>query len=437
VSDLVERGGDDQDAEVVTVEAAPLGGPVDPPAEHRTLYANVMQGRDEPLAPIVPAVWRNPDQRRAVLRWVAWYAWYLLRFHAVRSPKYAGKTALWTPVGVGRLLGRTVRWATAEEGNWSLRQHAANRNDAETWLKLDRTRERQARWRWLVVLGAAAVLAVGLALLLSPWAPWWVRWATLVGVVPALARLGRPADKPITDRVTTGPRFTRLTGEMVRQAVVALGIQRIKEPGDIAFPPPGIHRDGPGWLARFNLPAGVEAVEGDGERRGRLSSALRLPVDQVWPGPGPEHAGQVDLWVGYLPASKMGQPRWSLASETARTSCSSRTSSAPTSGSGRSHAAVRPQLPDRRCARLREVVRGPDSGHHRRAGPDLRDEDRRVQGHRRLRRPGPAVLHLRLRRRRQALAGGRAISRGVWPRRSAAASGSAGPGNAARHRRAR
>ena len=56
------------------------------------------------------------------------------------------------------------------------------------------------------------------------------------------------------------------------------------------------------------------------ERRGRLSSALRLPVDQAWPGAGPDHAGQLDLWVGYLPASKMGQPKWSLAAPNARTS---------------------------------------------------------------------------------------------------------------------
>lgn len=40
----------------------------------------------------------------------------------------------------------------------------------------------------------------------------------------------------------------------------------------------------------------------------------------MWPTAGPEHAGQLDLWVGYLPSSKMGQPRWSLASPTARTS---------------------------------------------------------------------------------------------------------------------
>lgn len=306
------------DAETVEVAAPVLGGPVDPPDQPRTLYANVVQRRDEPLTPIVPAVWRNPDQRREVIRWVAWYAGYQIRFHAFRGPLYLGRTAWYTPRGAGRLLHRTIRWARAEEGNWSLRQHAADRNDAETWLKLDKHRQRTASWRWWLVGPASAAAAAG-GFATYELAPWYVLAAAAVGGTSALARAGRPAGKTITDRVTTGPRFTKLTGDMVRQAVVALRIQGIKEPGDIDFPPPGIHRDGPGWLARFNLPHGLEAVDVL-EKRGRLSSALRLPVDQVWLSAGPEHAGQVDLWVGYLPSSKMGQPRWSLASPTARTS---------------------------------------------------------------------------------------------------------------------
>jgi S-DNA-T family DNA segregation ATPase FtsK/SpoIIIE len=51
----------------------------------------------------------------------------------------------------------------------------------------------------------------------------------------------------------------------------------IKEPAQLSFPTP-IHRDGPGWLARVDLPTGVEAVKVI-EKRGALSSALRLPVD--------------------------------------------------------------------------------------------------------------------------------------------------------------
>jgi S-DNA-T family DNA segregation ATPase FtsK/SpoIIIE len=308
----------EDDAESYVVEPVQLGGPVDPPDEPRTLYANVVQRRDEPLRPIVPAEWRNRDQRREVLRWLLWYGWYLVRFHAVRSPKYTGKTAWYTPRGAWRLLVRIVRWARAEEGNWHLRQEAANRNDAATWLQLDRHRQRSSAARWWIVGVGLTVASVLLALLLTV-APWWWRWLALPAAVPVLARAGRPADATITDRVSTGPRFTRLTGEMVRNALCSIGLSRIKDPAQLKFPPPGIHRDGPGWLARVDLPEGATATEVI-ERRDRLSSALRLPVDQVWPAAGPGHEGQLDLWVGYLPSSKMGQPRWSLASPTARTS---------------------------------------------------------------------------------------------------------------------
>ena len=303
------------DAERVGIASGVVGRPVDPP-ERRPTFAAIVS-REDARRPIVPASLRSPEQRRQLVRWTAGYAAHAAAYHLTRSPKYAAKLAVWAPVGAARLVGRVLVWATAEgNGQWALRQQAANRGDAATWLQLDRTRERQSRWRWWVV-GVGAALAVALVLVLtSGLVPWWARWVALAAVVPALAWYGRPADRPILDRVTVGPQFTRLTAEMVRTALVQVGAA--KDPAEVTFPVE-IHRDGPGWLARVNLPAGVEAVTVI-ERRGRLSSALRLPVDQVWPAVGPEHAGQLDLWVGMMPASKMGQPRWSLAADNARTS---------------------------------------------------------------------------------------------------------------------
>jgi S-DNA-T family DNA segregation ATPase FtsK/SpoIIIE len=138
------------------------------------------------------------------------------------------------------------------------------------------------------------------------------------GVLFGLARAGRPVDKPLTSPAVTVTRYERLTAEKVREALCALPIAGLKDPKKITFPMQ-IHRDGPGQLARVNLPIGVEAVEVC-EKRGKLSSALRLPVDQVWPTAGPDHAGQLDLWVGYQPASKMKPPRWSIAEDGARIS---------------------------------------------------------------------------------------------------------------------
>jgi S-DNA-T family DNA segregation ATPase FtsK/SpoIIIE len=308
------------DAETVGVIEAHQGVPVDPPdVSIGTTWADITR-TDARRKPIVPAWLLSPDQRRQTAKQLTGAVGYWAAFHGVRSPWYMAKTAWYAPKGAGRLVGKVLGWAMAEQGNWELRQKAATSNDPHVWMQLDKKRSKNAQARWIALGVLCLILAVGLAVVLAmdlvPSLAW--RAAAVVSVL-LFARLGRPVDKPITDRVTHGRKFTKLTGEMVRNAMVALNLTAMKEPGSIEFAHPGIHVDGPGWLARVNLPAGLEAVKVL-EMRGALSSALRLPVDQVWPSAGPDHAGQVDLWVGYQPASKMGQPKWSLGDPNARTS---------------------------------------------------------------------------------------------------------------------
>lgn len=314
------------DAETIEVIDAEPGDPVDAPTDvpFTVTWADITSTTMRDRIPIIPAWLRNPGQRSATLRALVANLGYYAAFHATRSPKYVAKLAWYAPVGVFRVGGRLLHWATAEEGNWGLRQNAANTNDAFTWQALNKTRSRESKARWWALgAGAAAICTAGTALAVAEYlgevmpAVGW--YATATGAALLLARAGRPADRRITDRVSNRPPFVKLTADMVRQALISLNLPRFTEPGQVEFVHPGIHRDGPGWLARINLPAGMEAVKVL-EKRGGLSSALRLPVDQVWPSAGPEHAGQVDLWVGYQPASMMDEPRWSLASENARTS---------------------------------------------------------------------------------------------------------------------
>ncbi|NES28944.1 cell division protein FtsK [Micromonospora terminaliae] len=298
------------------IEADQVGGAVDP-ADRRATFADVVS-RTDARRPIVPAALRNPDARRALVRWSAGYGGHTALYHLTRSPKYAAKVAVYAPRGAWRASAAVLWWAVGGRENFQLRQEAASKNDPHTWQQLDRRREKASGARWWVVGAAVVLLAallVGVEVAGMPPVGW---WAAVVGLVLLAAHYGRPADKPIVDRVTTKAAFTKLTGEMVRNAVVALSIG-VKEPGQITFPPPGIHKDGPGWLARFNLPGAIVATTVL-EKRDNLAAALRLPVDQVWPEVGPDHPGQVDLWVGYQPSSKMGQPRWALAGDTARTS---------------------------------------------------------------------------------------------------------------------
>lgn len=282
-----------------------------------TVYATVTALAEGQRRPIIPAWMRTSQQRRAFLAHVWGLAWYTVGLQAFNSPKYLAKMALFAPWGLLVLLGRQLRWA-AHPNLKSLEDAAARKNDLDRGPIIARQLAEARKARFMMLGGELlGVTVVGLALWLA--APGWALWVAGAVAVPILARIGRPADKPIIEHVTLGRRFTRLTAEMVRDAVVSLRLTGLKGPGDITFPPPGIHADGPGWLARFELPPGLIAADVL-EKRDRLSGALRLPIDQVWPEVGPNHLAEVDLWVGYKPASAMGDPAWSLAEPTAVTS---------------------------------------------------------------------------------------------------------------------
>jgi DNA segregation ATPase FtsK/SpoIIIE, S-DNA-T family len=302
---------DDVDRESVLVGRIVPGPAVDPPDESRPFAPRGSGIRP----PVVPPWLASRAAVTATLTWAAKEARYHAGFHAMRAPKYAIKTAVYAVPGAARTITRLIRWASAEEGNWHLRQTAADRGDAAQWLALDARRQRQARWRWPVLIGGAVGLAAGTALLLVLPVPGVFRLLALAAATAAAARAGRPADMPITDRVSQGKAYRKLTAELVRRALLSVQLAGInsavaKDPNAITFPAE-IHRDGPGHLAVVDLPYGVEAADVIA-RRGRLASGLRLPLDQVWPEPAAGHTGRLALWVGHEPASQMRQPAWPL-----------------------------------------------------------------------------------------------------------------------------
>jgi S-DNA-T family DNA segregation ATPase FtsK/SpoIIIE len=291
------------DAETVAIEPARPGPPVDPPA---TTYADITARPD--VRPILPASLRSTEGRRALVRDTGRLAAHAAGFHAVRLPLYAGRAALYAPRGLWRAIYLPIRWASAEDGNWHLRQAAANKGDAQTWMQLDARRMKQSSWRWPLLLTLAFAVAVS-AWTFDHFAPGG-RWV-LVGALFLLAAwTGRPADRPILDRVTLGGRYVRLTAELVRAALVAAGAG-IKDGSAVAFVRE-IHRDGPGYTALVSLPAGVIATDVI-DKRDYLAAGFRLPADQVWPDPvDGEHPGVLSIWVADRPVSSMRQPAWPL-----------------------------------------------------------------------------------------------------------------------------
>lgn len=100
-------GTDDRES-VVTEQPRP-GVPVDP--------VNEISGtRRKRRQPIVPKWLRTKREVLATIRWAVNQAGYVAAFHGVRIPKYAGKVAIYAPVGAGRTVSRMARWADGRRG---------------------------------------------------------------------------------------------------------------------------------------------------------------------------------------------------------------------------------------------------------------------------------------------------------------------------------
>lgn len=316
-ADPVASAGEVIDADPGTVDndqTAPL--PVDQPgpatdADDRPLVDRLAE-MTKARRPILPSWLRSRDELAEVTRWAACHVGHVTTFHAVRVPVYAAKLFGRSPRGLVRVIAHTGAWVADAEGQ-ALREHAVDRKDAETYLKLKSV---QPRGRFTLVVLAAVVLTVG-ALLLVGFTPLVAQIAAAMVAVGVLGWIGTPADKSVFGgRAVVTHKAQRLTSDVVVRALAALGLAEInkavaKGGNGITFPAP-IVRDGPGWRAEIDLPYGVTVTD-ILERRPRLASGLRRPLGCVWPEPdADQHAGRLVLWVGDQDLRKSRQPAWPL-----------------------------------------------------------------------------------------------------------------------------
>jgi S-DNA-T family DNA segregation ATPase FtsK/SpoIIIE len=298
------------DAETVVITPPRQGGPVDPPDTVSKTWATITSTDNNGRRPILPAWMLSKQQRGTTLRAIGGNVGYTALYHATRSPKYIAKVAWYAPKGYWRAGRALFFFLTGGEQNWKLRNHAADANDALTWQSLNRVRAKESKTHIWLLIPAFVVLAVALAVAYHRGVVPGVAWYALpVALTLLAAYYGQPADKPILDRVQPGTPFRKLTAEIARASLLATGYG--KEPADFQFPKE-IAREGDGYLAIIDLPAGVTAAMMM-ERRVQVagSPALRMPLDQVWLKPG-AHAGQLHMWVGDKPVSHMKQPAWPL-----------------------------------------------------------------------------------------------------------------------------
>jgi S-DNA-T family DNA segregation ATPase FtsK/SpoIIIE len=263
--------------------------------------------------PVIPPWLRHSDQRASAARWAAVHVAHTAAFHAVRSPRYAVRTALHSPRGLLRVTYHAWHWTFDREAH-DLRVGAVLANDPKAYASLARIRNDRVKRR-LAALGLAALvlgIAAGLAVVAFPSA----RWPLLGLAVAVLGWLGRPAGKPFVQPAVVSARAERLTPDIIIRALGSLslsGIDRVLREGrEITFVSPVV-RDGPGWRVVVDLPYGV-TVSDVLDRREKLASGLRRPLGCVWPEPAADvHAGQLVLYVSDEPLSKARQPVYPLA----------------------------------------------------------------------------------------------------------------------------
>jgi hypothetical protein len=179
--------------------------------------------------PIIPDHLRGLDKlkaatARAVTRWM-----HVSGYHAVRSPLYVVLAVFWAVVGVFRLLGRQLRWWWQPDAV-RLESEAANVNDPATWTKVRNDAQHRRLFRFWVLL--AQFVALGLVvLLLLVAAPLWLAALVIAAAIPALARVGRPASRPIVKPATVKSRFRKLNADIVLRAYYAAGLGHPDKPG--------------------------------------------------------------------------------------------------------------------------------------------------------------------------------------------------------------
>jgi S-DNA-T family DNA segregation ATPase FtsK/SpoIIIE len=283
---------------------------VDDAALHATWNAPT----DDRRAPILPAWMLSRSGVAAEATRYARLAAYRCAYHAVRVPLYGLRLASWAPVGTARVVGTVWRWASDQEGR-PARSDAVAGHDWQAYQSLAKLRDRRVRFRGFVC-AATGLGLTGAGLYVGLGTPDPVAWSTLGGTVAALGLAGKPADKPLVTRAVVKAKLRPLTAPMVEKALSRIGIAALaamSKGGENLHWVDPITRDGNGWRAVLDLPAGTTAVEVI-DRRDKLAAALARPLGCVWPeGQSEAHPGRLVLWVGDTDLADGKAVAWPLA----------------------------------------------------------------------------------------------------------------------------
>ena len=281
-----------------------------PPAPRKAKFGERAEWR-----PILPEHLQSWPAARKHYGWHARKARHHFLYHLVRVPARIWHALRYAALGLLKLGWLQVNWWWVTEQTY-LRMRAVADNDARTWESLHKHAVKRRAFRGGVLAAELAALLVLIGTV-TAYAP--LGWLPIgLVVVPVLAWFGRPDDKPILTSATVPVAYETLSLEVVIRALEGLGVGRInqalaKDRASAVVLIDPIQRDGPGWLARMDLPHGVTAGE-VAERRESLASGLRRQLGCVWPETiHKRHPGALALFVGDEDMTEAEQPAWPLA----------------------------------------------------------------------------------------------------------------------------
>ncbi|WP_206062043.1 hypothetical protein [Nonomuraea basaltis] len=266
------------DAAPVLVDSLGAAAPTAPPVQKRR--------------PIIPSALRRANLG-ATIRATAARWGYIAGFHAVRSPWYLLKVAWWAIVGVFRLAGRQLRWWWVNE-QYLLLQQAASDNDPAMWLKLHREGKATRRWRGVVLFFQLIALFIAVMVVLGLPALW--QAVIVAGLVPVLARYGRPAGRQLIPSAVVTRRYRRLNSDIVLRAYYSANLGHPERPNQQIEFGAAMAREGNGSKVLVNLPYG-KTFDDAVKARPAIASGLDVALSQVTISRDPESHRSHWLWV--------------------------------------------------------------------------------------------------------------------------------------------
>ena len=303
---LVQPGQDNPVPDTAEVIDAPAR-----PAEVAARVPRVIEHREVPVLPEWLTSWdvAAPAIRRHARFLATWTA-----HHGVRSPLYTGRFLGRAGVGLAVCTRAVARWVLDSENKAKRNALIAGARGTAEYKTLRKEHTDSVRARLGGLAAGGVLLGVAGATTYANAGPdaFTIAAATAGAVaVTAFGIVGtRRVAAPIADTATS--EVPKLTTDVVTDALLTLGLGSLGEAkrGNAEIKVLRIFPATGGVEIHIDLPPGATAADVI-ERKERLASALRRPIDTVWPeGNAKAHPSRLNLYIADRALSQLEPVAW-------------------------------------------------------------------------------------------------------------------------------